>query len=495
MSPDNDRKWLALILLCAVQFMVVLDVAIVNVALPTIKNALGFSDANLQWVVSAYTLTFGGFLMLGSRIADLLGRKRLFIAGLVLFSAASLACGLSQSDTQLIVFRAIQGLGAAVISPAALAILTTTFAEGEERNKALAIWGAIAGTGGAVGVLLGGILTDQVGWEWIFFLNVPIGLIVILAGQRVLHESRVELGNRSLDIAGAILVTAGLTLLVYGLVTTDTYSWTSTRVLGALAGAAVLLAGFIAVELRAKAPILPFSIFRLRSLTGANIVGLLLGAAIFSMFFLLSLYMQQVLGYSALKAGVAYLLVASVIVVAAGASQALVTRIGVRSVLTTGMVLLVAGLVWFSQVSVHGAYATDLAPGFVLAGIGLGFSFVPVQIASLIGVTHDEAGIASGLINTSQQVGGALGVAVLSTITFTRYDSYLGDHGNNLALVPNALVDGFHIAFLVGAGMALIGLVATLLFIPKDVKSEQPVPAGELHRDQPVAVQRVGLVA
>ena len=479
MSPDSDRKWLALILLCAVQFMVVLDVAIVNVALPTIKNALDFSDANLQWVVSAYTLTFGGFLMLGSRIADLLGRKRLFIAGLVLFSAASLACGLSQSDTQLIVFRAIQGLGAAVISPAALAILTTTFAEGEERNKALAIWGAIAGTGGAVGVLLGGILTDQVGWEWIFFLNVPIGLIVILAGQRVLHESRVELGSRSLDIAGAILVTAGLTLLVYGLVTTDTYSWGSTRVLGSLAGAAVLLAGFVAVELRAKAPILPFSIFRLKSLTGANIVGLLLGAAIFSMFFLLSLYMQQVLGYSALKAGVAYLLVASVIIVAAGASQALVTRIGVRSVLITGMVLLVAGLVWFSQVSVHGSYATDLAPGFILAGIGLGFSFVPVQIASLIGVTHDEAGIASGLINTSQQVGGALGVAVLSTITFTRYDSYLGDHGNNLALIPNALVDGFHVAFLVGAGLALIGLVATLLFIPKDVKSEQPVPAGE----------------
>ena len=479
MSPDSDRKWLALILLCAVQFMVVLDVAIVNVALPTIKNALDFSDANLQWVVSAYTLTFGGFLMLGSRIADLLGRKRLFIAGLVLFSAASLACGLSQSDTQLIVFRAIQGLGAAVISPAALAILTTTFREGEERNKALAIWGAIAGTGGAVGVLLGGILTDQVGWEWIFFLNVPIGLIVILAGQRVLHESRVELGSRSLDIAGAILVTAGLTLLVYGLVTTDTYSWGSTRVLGSLAGAAVLLAGFVAVELRAKAPILPFSIFRLKSLTGANIVGLLLGAAIFSMFFLLSLYMQQVLGYSALKAGVAYLLVASVIIVAAGASQALVTRIGVRSVLITGMVLLVAGLLWFSQVSVHGSYATDLAPGFILAGIGLGFSFVPVQIASLIGVTHDEAGIASGLINTSQQVGGALGVAVLSTITFTRYDSYLGDHGNNLALIPNALVDGFHLAFLVGAGLALIGLVATLVFIPKDVKSEQPVPAGE----------------
>src|SRR5436190_22847041 len=239
MSPEaSERKWIALILLCAIQFMVVLDISIVNVALPTIKTALKFSDANLQWVVSAYTLTFGGFLMLGGRVADLLGRKRLFMAGLVLFSAASLACGLAQTDTQLIAFRAIQGLGAAVISPAALAILTTTFREGEERNKALGIWGAIAGMGGAVGVLLGGILTDQVGWEWIFFLNVPIGLIVILAGQRVLHESRVELGSRSLDIAGAILVTAGLTLLVYGPVTTDTSSWTSSRVLGSLAGPA-----------------------------------------------------------------------------------------------------------------------------------------------------------------------------------------------------------------------------------------------------------------
>src|SRR5947209_7483399 len=334
MSNEQSHKWLALVLLCAVQFMVVLDVAIVNVALPTIKQALNFSDANLQWVVSAYTLTFGGFLLLGSRVADLLGRKRMFIAGLVLFSGASLACGLSGSDTQLIAFRAIQGLGAAIISPAALSILTTTFEEGEERNKALGIWGAIAGMGGAVGVLLGGILTDQVGWEWIFFLNVPIGVIVILAGQRVLMESRVEIETRTLDILGAVLVTAGLTLLVYGLVSTDTHSWTSTLVLGSLIGSALLLAGFVAVELRAAAPILPFSIFRNRSLTGANIVGLLLGASIFSMFFLLSLYMQQVLGYSALKAGVAYLLVASVIIVAAGASQALVTRIGVRTVLT-----------------------------------------------------------------------------------------------------------------------------------------------------------------
>ena len=477
MTTEHSHKWLALVLLCAVQFMVVLDVAIVNVALPTIQKALNFSDANLQWVVSAYTLTFGGFLMLGSRVADLLGRKRMFVAGLVLFSAASLACGLSGSDSQLIAFRAIQGLGAAIISPAALAILTTTFEEGEERNKALGIWGAIAGMGGAVGVLLGGILTDQVGWEWIFFLNVPIGVVVILAGQRVLMESRVEIETRTLDILGAVLVTAGLTLLVYGLVSTDTHSWTSTLVLGSLVGSAILLGAFVAVERRAAAPILPFSIFRNRSLTGANIVGLLLGASIFSMFFLLSLYMQQVLGYSALKAGMAYLLVASVIIVAAGASQALVTRIGVRTVLTAGMVLLIAGLLWFARVAVDGSYTVDLVPGFILAGLGLGFSFVPVQIASLVGVSHDEAGIASGLINTSQQVGGALGVAVLSTITFTRVDSYLTSHGGNPALFPNALVDGFHVAFLAGAGMALIGLIATLLYIPKAAIVTQPVTA------------------
>jgi EmrB/QacA subfamily drug resistance transporter len=476
MSPENDRKWLALILLCAVQFMVVLDVSIVNVALPTIQKALNFTDANLQWVVSAYTLTFGGFLMLGGRVADLLGRKRLFMAGLVLFSGASLACGLSGSDSQLIAFRAIQGLGAAVISPAALAILTTTFQEGKERNTALGIWGAIAGMGGAVGVLLGGILTDKVSWEWIFFLNVPIGLAVLLAGMRVLEESRVEMESRSFDVLGAITVTAGLTALVYGLVTTDTHSWLSPLVLGSLAVSAVFLAAFVAVERRATSPLLPFSIFRLRSLTGANIVGFLLGASIFSMFFLLSLYMQQVLGYSALKAGLAYLLVAGTIIVAAGASQALVTKIGVRTVLAAGMVLTVAGLLWFSQVSVGGSYQVDLVPGFILAGLGLGFSFVPVQIASLVGVGHDEAGIASGLINTSQQVGGALGVAILSTITFTQAHTYLSDHPvpglPPGAYSPHALVDGFQVAFLAGAGLAVIGLIATLMFVPKGVAPE-----------------------
>jgi EmrB/QacA subfamily drug resistance transporter len=468
-SQTSDRRWYALILLCAIQFMVVLDISIVNVALPTIKTALKFSEANLQWVVSAYTLTFGGFLMLGGRVADLLGRKRLFMAGLVLFSAASLACGLSQSDTQLIIFRAIQGLGAAIISPAALAILTTTFQEGEERNKALGIWGAIAGMGGAVGVLLGGVLTDKVSWEWIFFINVPVGLAVIAFGQRLLVESKVEMKTRSFDVLGAITITAGLTALVYGLVTTSSHSWTSLTVLGSLVASAMLLALFAAIETRAASPLLPFSIFRLRSLTGANIVGFLIGAAIFSMFFLLSLYMQQVLGYSPLKSGFAYLLVAITIIIAAGASQALVTRIGVRTVLTAGMALTVAGLLWFSQVSVGGSYLVDLVPGFILAGLGLGFSFVPVQIASLVGVGHEEAGIASGLINTSQQVGGALGVAILSTITVTRVNTYVHDHAPSATLGQHALVSGFEIAFLVGAALALVGLVATLLFIPRHV--------------------------
>jgi EmrB/QacA subfamily drug resistance transporter len=481
MPQTQDRRWLALILLCAAQFMVVLDVSIVNVALPTIKIALNFSDANLQWVVSAYTLTFGGFLMLGGRTADLLGRRRMFMAGMVLFAGASLACGLSGDTAQLIAFRAIQGLGAAIISPAALSLLTTTFQEGAERNKALGIWGAIAGMGGAVGVLLGGVLVDRVSWEWIFFINVPIGIAVIAAAPRLLRESRVESESRSFDVAGAVTVTAGLTLLVYGLVSTDSHSWTSGLVIGALGGAAVLLAGFVAVERRARSPLLPFAIFRLRSLTGANVAGLLLGASIFSMFFLLSLYMQQVLGYSALRAGISYLLIAGTIIVAAGASQALVTRVGVRRTLVAGYVLVIVGLLWFARVRVDGSYVVDLAPGFVVAGIGLGFSFVPVQIAALMGVTNERAGIASGLINTSQQVGGALGVAILSTVTFTQVNSYVAAHAGSTpaaALGASALVSGFHHAFVVGAGLAVIGLVASLTLIPGGTPKEIGIPEG-----------------
>jgi EmrB/QacA subfamily drug resistance transporter len=460
-SQTDRRKWFALVLLCATQFMVVLDVAIVNVALPSIKSALDFSQENLQWILSAYTLTFGGLLMLGGRTADLLGRKRVFLAGLALFSVASLFCGLSQTEGMLITFRAVQGVGAAIISPSALSILMTTFEEGRERNVALGVWGAIAGVGGAAGVLLGGILTDTVGWEWIFFINVPVGALVILLGSRVLKESRVETATRNFDVAGAVLVTGSLALLVLGLTQSVSWGWGSVKTIGVIALSAILMAGFIALETRVRNPIMPLRIFRIRVVTGANVVGFLLGAAIFSMFFFLSLYMQQVLHYSALKTGIAYLLVALVIVVAAGASQALVTRFGARPIMAIGMALLTLGIIWFTQVSVGGSYSVDLVPGFLLTGVGLGFSFVPVSIAALSGVPDSLAGVASGLINTSQQVGGALGVAILSTVANSRTDTLVNEGKNQLV----ALTDGFQYAFAVAAGMALVGLVATLVLV------------------------------
>jgi EmrB/QacA subfamily drug resistance transporter len=475
MPETQDRKGLALILLCAVQFMVVLDIAIVNVALPTIKTALDFKETDLQWVINAYTLTFGGLLLLGGRAADLLGRRRMFLAGLVLFSGASLVCGLSTSETMLIAARAVQGVGAAIISPAALSILMTTFQEGAERNKALGIWGAIAGTGGAAGVLLGGVLTDQLNWSWIFYINVPVGALVIALGPRYLRESRVEAGRRSFDLVGAVLVTSGLSLLVYALVQTVDHSWTAPRTIAMFIGAAALLGGFVATEARSAAPLMPLRIFRNRSLAGANVVGLMLGASIFSMFFLLTLYMQQVLHYSALKTGVGYLLVSGVIIVSAGASQALVNRIGVRTVLATGMALTAVGLVYFSQVSVGGSYLVDLAPGFILTGVGLGFSFVPVTIAALVGVEMAEAGIASGIINTSQQVGGALGTAILSTVAFTRVSDYLQSHAPSQTVLLHADVNGFGVAFLVGAALAGLGLLATLTMIPRGVAPEPVV--------------------
>ena len=483
MSSSDTRKWIALVLLCATQFMVVLDVAIVNVALPSIQTALGFSQENLQWVVSAYTLTFGGFLLLGGRTADLLGRRRVFLAGLALFSAASLACGLAQSDTFLIAARAVQGVGAAVISPGALSILMTTFREGSERNKALGIWGAIAGIGGAAGVLLGGVLTDTLGWEWIFLVNVPVGVAVILLTPRFVAESHAENATRSFDVAGAVSVTAGLALLVYALVNTDSAGWASGETIGLMAVSAALIVAFVVIEMRAKAPLLPLGIFRLRSLTGANIVGLLLGAAIFSMFFFLSLYMQQVLGYSALRSGFAYLLVAVTIIIAAAVSQALVTRYGSKVILAIGMALLTLGLLWFTMIEVNGSYVANLVPGFLLTGVGLGFAFVPVSIAALQGVQAHEAGIASGLINTSQQIGGALGIAILATIATTHTDSVMREAGGDSSQLTRALTEGFQYAFAVGAGMALIGLVATLIFLDRsDVGQEAPVPVAEPER-------------
>ncbi len=467
MSSPNSRKWIALVLLCATQFLVVLDVAIVNVALPSIQTALDFSQENLQWVVSAYTLTFGGLLLLGGRMADLLGRRRVFMGGLLIFSLASLACGFASSDTLLIIARAVQGVGAAVISPAALSILVTTFDEGAERNKALGIWGAIAGIGGAAGVLAGGILTDTLGWEWIFFVNVPIGIAVLALVPRFIDESHAEGATRNFDVAGALSVTAGLALLVYALVNTDSAGWLSGETLGLFAISIALIGAFIAIEFRAKAPLMPLGIFRLRSLTGANIVGLLLGAAVFSVFFFLSLYMQQVLGYSALKSGFAYLLVAVTIIFAAGGSQALVTRFGTKSILAIGMALLTLGLLYFTQIDVEGSYLNDLVPGFLLVGVGLGFAFVPVSIAALQGVQPREAGVASGLINTSQQIGGALGIAILSTIATSHTASLVEEAGGDQAALPGALTEGFQYAFAVGAGMAVVGLIATLFLLDR----------------------------
>jgi EmrB/QacA subfamily drug resistance transporter len=457
------RRWIALALLAVAQFVVVLDASIVNVALPTIGSALDFSQDNLSWVVNAYVLTFGGFLLLGGRLADVLGRRRVFMGGLVLFAIASLAGGLAQSDGWLIAARAVQGLGAAILSPAALSIVTTTFRDGAERNKALGVWGAVAGSGGAAGVLLGGILTEYVGWEWVLWVNVPIGIIAALLAPRLIAESRSESETRAFDFAGAVSVTAGLSLLVYALVEAPDAGWGSAQTIGMLAASVAVLAAFVAIELRSSAPIVPFSIFRLRTLTGANVVGLLTGASLFSMFFFISLYMQNVLGYSAIKAGVSYLPLAGSIIISAGIASQLVTKIGFKPVLATGMALIAGGLVWFSQISAGGGFLTDVLGPSLLAAVGLGFAFVPQTIAAVSGVREHEAGLASGLINTSQQIGGALGLALLSTVAFTSIDNAAAEAGG--APTPVDLTNGYSDAFLTGAGIALLGVFAALFLI------------------------------
>jgi EmrB/QacA subfamily drug resistance transporter len=478
MVASNTRKWLALALLVAVQFMVVLDIAIVNVALPSIQTDLGFSQQNLQWVISAYALFFGGFLLLGGRMADLLGRRRLFIAGLVLFTVSSLLAGLAWSEESLIAARALQGLGAAVITPAALSILTTTFAEGKERNIALGAWGGVGAFGAVAGVLLGGVLTDALSWEWIFFVNIPVGIVGLALTPLLLGESR-DLTAKSFDIPGAALVTGGLVALVFAITQANDYGWASVETIGVFALSGVLLAGFLVWETRVRDPLMTFSIFRLRTLTGANVAGLVLGTATFSMFLMLTLYMQQVLGYSAMKTGVAYLAVAATAIFWSFLAANLVTRIGVKPVLVAGMTFLTAGVAYFTQVSVGGSYVSDLLPGFLLISVGLGFSFVPISIAALAGVQPSEAGLASGLINTSQQIGGALGVAILSTIATTTTDDAVAAGDS----VPVALTDGFQAAFLVGAAIALVGILVSIFIVRREDLTPQhaiePQPALE----------------
>jgi EmrB/QacA subfamily drug resistance transporter len=459
------RRWIALALLCAAQFVVVLDASIVNVALPSIGRALSFSQDNLSWVVNAYVLTFGGFLLLGGRMADLLGRRRVFMGGMILFAAASLVGGFAESDGALIAARAVQGLGAAILSPAALSIITTTFRDGSERNKALGVWGAVAGSGGAAGVLLGGVLTEYLGWEWVLWVNVPIGIAAAALAPSLIAESRSESATRHFDIAGAVSVTAGLSLLVYGLVDAQSAGWGSAQTIVLLSAAVALIGAFVAIELRSASPLVPFSIFRLRTLTGANVVGVLTGASLFSMFFFISLYMQGVLGFSAIKAGVSYLPLAGLIILSAGIASQLVTKVGFKPVLATGMALIAGGLVWFSQISPDGSFLGDVLGPSMVAGVGLGFAFVPQTIAAVSGVAGHQAGLASGLINTSQQVGGALGLAVLSTVAFTRIDTLSTESGGDPAAIPANLTEGYGDAFLVGAGIAVLGLLATLTLI------------------------------
>lgn len=469
MVASEKRRWLALALLSVIQFMIVLDIAIVNVALPSIQDDLGFSQENLQWVISAYALVFGGFLLLGGRAADLLGRRRLFLIGVVVFVAASLLAGLAWSETSLITARALQGLGAAVIAPAALSILSTTFVEGRERNIALGVWGAVGGFGAAAGVLLGGILTDALSWEWIFLVNIPVGVVVFALAPLLLTESR-DAGVRRFDLVGGVLVTAGLSALVYAITQAGQEGWVATGTLGFFAGSLALLGGFVGWERRHPEPLMRFGLLRTKTVSGANIAGLIMGTAMFSMFLILTLYMQQVLGYSAMKTGVAYLAVAGTAIVTSAIAAQLVTRVGVKPVLVIGMTTLTGGLVLFTQVSVGGSYLTDLLPGFLLIAVGIGFSFVPISIAALAGVRPAEAGLASGLINTSQQIGGALGIAALSTIATSRTDDALAGG----TALEAALVDGFAQAFLVGAAIAALGIVAALVLIQRQELQHAP---------------------
>jgi EmrB/QacA subfamily drug resistance transporter len=472
-SETKDRRWIVLAALVAAQFMVVLDVAIVNVALPSIQTDLHFSEQSLQWVITAYAIMFGGFLLLGGRMADLLGRRRLFIAGVALFTLSSLLAGFAWSAGSLITFRATQGLGGALLAPAALSILTTTFAEGRERNIALGVWGAVSGSGAAAGVLLGGFLTSSLAWSWIFFINVPVGIALVAVSPFLLRESRAELGHRTFDFAGAVTVTSGLMLLVYAMTRAIEIGWGSAETIGLLVASTALILSFVAIELRSKAPLLPMRIFRLRSLTGANVTSFLVGTALFSQFFLGTLYMQQVLHYSAMKTGVAYLPLTLTIIVLAGFAQNLVTRVGVRRVLPVGLVLATVALVLLAQLPPDGKYFFDIFPAFVLSAIGLAFTFIPLTIAALMGVQESEAGVASGLFNTTQQIGGAIGLAAASTIAITFTSRYVDGHPGASALSAPALTYGFQITFYVLAGVAaLAAVLAAVLIEPKAAEAD-----------------------
>jgi EmrB/QacA subfamily drug resistance transporter len=443
---NEIHRWRAFAVVAGAFFMTIVDLAIVNVALPTIGRELHFSESSLQWVVTAYGITFGGFLLLGGRAADLLGRRRIFAIGLTVFTAASLGCALATTDSFLIVMRGVQGLGAAIILPAALSIVTSMFAEGAERNKALGIWGALGASGATVGVLAGGLLTRYAGWEYIFFLNVPIGAVALLLTPRLVPESRLETARRRYDPFGAITVTGGLLLLVYAISRAPQTGWSTGTTVTLLAASVGLLVAFLAIETRVEAPLVPLRIFRLKTLAGANAVSLLLGGSFFTFIFVATLYMQQVLGYSALQTGLA---------------QALVTRGSAKSVMATGMALIGGGIIWTAQVPVLGHFWNNLAAPLFIVGIGTAFAFIPVSIAALTGVAEHEAGLASGLLNTTQQLGGALGVAIASSVAASHFKTLV--HGGDAHVA--ALTGGFQWAFWVCGAIGLAAVPITVLLV------------------------------
>jgi EmrB/QacA subfamily drug resistance transporter len=460
----DRRRWLVLAVTVAAQFMVILDVSVVNVALPSIRHDLHFSQESLQWVITAYSIVFGGTLLLGGRLADLLGRRRLFMAGVALFTLGSLLSGLAWSASALIVTRAVQGLGGALLAPAALSIVVTTFREGHDRNVALGVWGAISGVGGAVGVLLGGVLTSYLSWPWIFFVNLPVGAGVLALSPWLLQESRAAVAHRHFDVSGATSITAGLMVLVYAITRASQHGWSNDVTLVLFATAAVLIAAFIAIESRSPAPLLPLRIFRLRTLSAANATMLTVGTAAFGQFFLLSLYLQEVLHYSALKTGLAFIAITVTLIAVTNLAQKLTTRFGARPVLSTGLLLTAAGGVLYAQMPADGRYFWNVFPGLLLSGIGLALTFVPVMIAGLTGVQPADAGVASGLINTSRQIGGSIGLAVMTTIAATASSHYADSH----ALAANsgpALAHGFEVAFYALVGIALVGAAIAAAFI------------------------------
>jgi EmrB/QacA subfamily drug resistance transporter len=472
-TPTNRRRAFALLALA--YFMTTVDLTIVNVSLPTIGRDLHFSDTSLQWVVTAYSLTFGGFLLLGGRAADLLGRRRILMLGLGLFTAASLGCALAASEPFLIAMRAAQGLGAAVMLPAALSIVMNMFREGSERNKALGIWGGLGAGGGTVGLITGGLITRYLGWQYIFYLNVPIGALALVLVPRIVPDSRIVSKRRRFDVPGAITGTSGLVLLVDAISEAPQYGWGATRTIGLLAASAAMLVTFLTIESRTEDPLLPLSIFRLRALAGANVAGLLLGGSFFGFVFAGTLYMQEVLRYSALQTGAAWLAASITSVALAGVSQLLVTRIGPKIVMAIGMTLIAIGIGWATQVPVHGQFLANLAGPFVVAGAGTAFSFIPISVAALQGVGEGQSGLASGLLNTSTQFGAAIGTAVASSVAASGTKTLLraGDS------VPTALTGGFHHTFWVLATIALIAPPAVFALVRGPRATEAVAGSGQ----------------